>query len=277
MAANIDKKTVEGFGDEWERFTQDKLSDKELHERFDEYFHIFPWDALQTDSIGFDMGCGSGRWACLVAEKVGLLNCIDPSDKALSVAKLKLANKNNCEFHLCSVDSLPFENESQDFGYSLGVLHHVPDTKAALESCVAKLKPGAPFLLYLYYDFDNRPFWYSWLWKASEFFRFIISKLPHRLRYILSQLIAGLVYYPLTQLAIAFEKLGFNVVNFPLSYYRNYSFYTMCTDALDRFGTRLEKRFSQQEITNLMRTCGLDDIVFSSRAPYWVALGYKKV
>lgn len=40
--------------------------------------------------------------------------------------------------------------------YFLGVLHHVPDTQAAIRSCVGLLKPGAPLLLYFYYAFDNR-------------------------------------------------------------------------------------------------------------------------
>ena len=43
------------------------------------------------------------------------------------------------------------------------------------------------------------------------------------------------------------SKLKLNVFNFPLSDYKNKSFYTMRTDALDRFGTKLEKRFSKKE------------------------------
>ena len=50
----------------------------------------------------------------------------------------------------------------------------------------------------------------------------------------------------------------------------------MYTDALDRFGTKLEKRFSKQEITNMMDESGLYGIVFSNSMPYWVALGYRK-
>ena len=44
--SNIDKQTVEGFGDEWERFDQQSLSKKELQEIFDSYFSIFPWNNL---------------------------------------------------------------------------------------------------------------------------------------------------------------------------------------------------------------------------------------
>ena len=34
------------------------------------------------------MGCGSGRWAKVVAPRVGLLNCIEPSS-AIKIAKKK--------------------------------------------------------------------------------------------------------------------------------------------------------------------------------------------
>ena len=47
-------------------------------------------------------------------------------------------------------------------------------------------------------------------------------------------------------------------------------------DALDRFGTRLEKRFSKKEIISLMKKCNLHSIEFSKSTPFYVALGYKK-
>ena len=174
---NIDIKTVNGFGDEWSRFDQSALSDEELLNRFEEYFSVFPWEDLSSDSIGFDVGCGSGRWAKLMAPRVGLLHCIDPSS-ALDMAKKNLKNLSNCLFYRLDIDSLPMHDNSMDFGYSLGVLHHVPNTSEALNKCVEKLKPGAPFLVYLYYAFDNRPLWFRFVWMGSNFLRFFIAKLP---------------------------------------------------------------------------------------------------
>ena len=62
----------------------------------------------------------------------------------------------------------------------------------------------------------------------------------------------------------------------PLSAYRHLSFYTMRTDALDRFGTRLEQRFTRVEITAMMEQAGLEDIRFSEAIPYWCAVGKRK-
>ena len=75
--SNIDKKTVSSFGDEWTRFNQNKLQAHEQQYLFNKYFRIFPWDSLPKNAIGFDMGCGSGRWAKLVAPKISKLFCID--------------------------------------------------------------------------------------------------------------------------------------------------------------------------------------------------------
>ena len=33
-------------------------------------------------------------------------------------------------------------SKQQDFGYSLGVLHHVPDTEGAIRECVANAQTG---------------------------------------------------------------------------------------------------------------------------------------
>jgi ubiquinone/menaquinone biosynthesis C-methylase UbiE len=271
---NADSKVVAGFGDEWSRFDQSELTAAELAIMFDNYFNIFPWEKLPANAVGFDLGCGSGRWAKLVAPRVGTLHCIDPSE-ALDVAKRNLKDAANCEFHQATVEEIPLADNSADFGYSLGVLHHIPDTQAGLQACVNKLKSGSPFLLYLYYRFDNRPLWFRTLWKISDFFRQIISKMPHGLRFLLSQIMAFLVYFPLARTAKLMEILGLNVETFPLSQYRNNSFYTMRTDALDRFGTSLEKRFTKAEIQTMMENCGLENIKFSETS-FWTAVGYKK-
>ena len=277
MTENIDKQVVEGFGDEWSRFDQSKLSSNELKKMFDVYFNIFPWETLAADSVGFDLGCGSGRWAKMVAPRVGRLHLIDPSADALAVAKRNLKSADNCEFHLASVEEIPLKDDSCDFGYSLGVLHHIPDTEAGLRACVAKLKPGAPFLLYLYYRFDNRPIWFRTIWKASDIVRQVISKMPHSLRFGASQILAATVYFPLARTAKVMEKRGLNVKNFPLSQYRNNSYYTMRTDALDRFGTRLEKRFTKKEMREMMENVGLGNITFNeNETGLWTAVGYKK-
>jgi SAM-dependent methyltransferase len=273
---NFDKLVVQGFGDEWSRFDQSSLSSQELSAVFDSYFSIFPWELIDKDSVGFDVGCGSGRWAAVMSSKVKELHCIDASIDALEVAKRNLSGKNNCFFYHASVDAMPIEDDFYDFGYSLGVLHHIPDTQAGISSCVQKLKQGAPILLYLYFSFDNKPFWYRLIWKLSEILRFVVSRAPSGLRYILSQIVAFTIYLPLARISKAVERIGIDTRNIPLSSYKDRSLYVMRTDALDRLGTRLEKRFSKKEITEMMIGAGLQNISFKDSEAYWCAVGYKK-
>ena len=273
---NIDQKVVEDFGVEWATFDQSEVPYQELKKSFNFYFRVFPMESFSENSTGFDLGCGSGRWAQFVAPMCKHLHCIDPSAQALDVARRNLSGQKNCSFHLAGVQNILLDDSSMDFGYSLGVLHHVPDTGAAIKSCVAKLKSGAPLLLYLYYAFDNKPLWFKTVWKSSDQFRRLISKSPHAVKYALSQLIAVTVYWPLSRFSALMEKMGKNVENIPLSAYRDKSFYTLRTDALDRFGTRLEKRFTRDEIRDMMEKAGLENIRFSDEAPYWCAVGFKK-
>jgi SAM-dependent methyltransferase len=271
---NVDPITVNSFGHEWSRFDQLELSDIELQKVFREYFSIFPWALLPQDAEGFDMGCGSGRWARLVAPMVGRLHCVEPS-AAISVAKRALEGHSNVFFHEASVDASGLALASQDFGYSLGVLHHVPDTASAIKSCAELLKARAPLLIYIYYAFDNRPTWFRGLWYLSDLARKLICRLPPALKNLTTDILATIVYWPLARLSRLMRHFGLAVNGVPLSFYRDHSFYTMRTDARDRFGTALEQRFTREQIEKMMRDAGLTDIVFSEMAPYWCALGFK--
>lgn len=275
-AQNSDPDTIAAFGDEWTRFDQTALPPEEAQQIFRRYFGIFPWEGLPPDAEGFDMGCGSGRWAALVAPRVGRLNCIDASPQALAVARRQLADCHNVRFIEAGVGDVPLAEGSQDFGYSLGVLHHVPDTRQAVADSVKLLKPGAPFLLYLYYRFDNRPLWFRAVWRATDFFRAGISRLPPRAKHAVTDAIAAGVYLPLARAARLGERLGLSPAGIPLSFYRDKSFYTMRTDSRDRFGTPLEQRFTRAEIGEMMTHAGLTNVVFSEEEPFWVARGIKQ-
>ena len=274
-SGNVDHATVRDFGREWRRFDQTGLSSEEQTRLAAEYFAVFPWATLPRDAAGFDAGCGSGRWAALVAPHVGRLHCIDASAEALGVARKNLAGLGNVEFHEAVLDAMPLADASMDFGYSLGVLHHLPNPAAGLAACVRKLKPGAPMLVYIYYAFDNRPVWFRTLWRVSDELRCALSRAPFRLKSLVTDAIAALVYWPLARAARFAERLGGNVEHWPLTAYRTLSFYSMRTDALDRFGTRLEHRMTKPEIDAMMEAAGLHNIRFSEALPFWCAVGRK--
>ncbi len=275
---NVDHAVARGFGEEWSTFRQDEehLPPAERARIFDDYFHLFPWHRLPAGGgSGIDVGCGTGRWAMLVAPRVAHLHLLDASPDALAVARQNLAGAANVSFHAASVAAIPLPPGSLDFAYSLGVLHHVPDTQAAIAAIADKLKPGAPFLVYLYYAFDNRPAWYRALWRLSNVGRLVISRLPHAPKLAVSHAIAALIYWPLARLAGLLARFGVAAAALPLSYYADKSFYVMRTDAYDRFGTRLEQRFTRAEIARMLARAGFVEIRFSERVPFWCAVGIK--
>ena len=91
---NYDQQTIDSFGQEWQKFDQNKLSDSEVNKLFDKYFSIFPWNKITDSSVGFDMGCGSGRWAKYLAKKVKFIEAVDPSSAVFAASKL-LENEKN--------------------------------------------------------------------------------------------------------------------------------------------------------------------------------------
>lgn len=273
IPANVDDRVVADFGSEWARFPNSKLGEAELAAMFHDYAAIFPWDELPPDPIGFDAGCGSGRWARFFAPRVGRLHCVDASHEALDVARSNLTEFENVRFHHEDLTTMSLEPASCDFGYSLGVLHHVPDTERALRACVDRLKPGAPFLLYLYYDLeDARPI-HRMLLRGVTGCRRVSSRLPRILKVAFADVVAVVAYYPMARLARLVERSGRNPAGLPLHQYRHRSLSVMRNDALDRFGTRLEKRFSRVEVRSMMEAAGLEAVEVADGPPWWVAVG----
>ena len=275
---NVDANVALGFGQEWSTFRQgeDSLSCEQREAIFENYFRIFPWALLPPGGgVGIDVGCGTGRWSTLIAPRVSHLHLLDVSTEALAVARENLSGVPNVSFHEKSVAEIPLPAQSLDFAFSLGVLHHVPDTQGAIGSIAEKLKPGAPFLIYLYYAFDNRPAWYRVLWAISDSFRVVVSRLPHFMRKAISETIAALVYWPLARLTGLLGRFGLPQQVLPLSWYGDKSFYVMRTDAYDRFCTQLEKRFSKKQIEQMLVLAGFESITFSDEPPFWCAVGLK--
>ena len=246
----IEIDTIQSFGNEWVEFDQTSLHENEASEILSDYFQVYPIENLNANMVIADFGCGTGRWANLIAEKVDKLHCIEPS-VAIEVAKKKCGKHKNITYINHSISDIP-ENvltvSSLDFAYCLGVVHHIDDTKKAIADCVKYLKPNAPILFYIYYNLDNKRSYYRLIWKLSDGVRAVICRLPNQLKKLVTDVIAASVYLPLAKISYILQKLNISTTGLPLNYYSNHSFYTMRTDARDRFGTPLEHRYSKNEI-----------------------------
>jgi SAM-dependent methyltransferase len=275
QSTNIDPVTVQAFGEEWSKFNS--FSDQEINDiATRHYFDIVPIELIKGKQA-LDVGCGTGRWTKFVAKYAAHVDAVDPS-KAIEAASVLLAGCSNVRLSRTAVDSLPFADSSFDFVFSLGVLHHIPDTQLAMQQCVSKLKSGGFFLVYLYYKLDNKGFLFKTLFRLSDLFRRIIHRLPNAVKNLACDIIAITVYMPLVFIGNGLKFFGFKGLakKMPLHFYTDKTFNVVRNDARDRFGTPLEQRFTKQQIELMMAKAGLTDITFSDNEPYWHAIGRKK-
>jgi SAM-dependent methyltransferase len=272
---DLEKNVIKDFGEEWKFFSHKFPDEKIQKNNFNQYFCNFPFKILNKKSIGFDAGCGTGRWANYILKKGFKLNCIEPSE-AIKIAKKNLKKFKKVKFINKTILDCKLQNNSQDFGYCLGVLHHTNNVKKNLIKCNNILKKDAPFLLYLYYNFENKGKLFKFIWKVSDIIRRLISKLPFVPKKFFCFMIAIIIYLPLAKLSFLLEKININNQNIPLNYYKDKNFYIIYNDALDRFGTKLEKRFSKREIKDLLTKTGFKEIKFNKTMPFWTVISYKK-
>lgn len=271
---NIDNKVVESFGDEWLKFNS--FTDSEIKKLGDMYFDILTPEIINKNTYMLDVGCGTGRFSKYLAKKAGFIEAIDAGNAIFAAQKL-LSNTPNVRLSIASTDNIPFNDNTFDFVMSIGVLHHIPDTLLAMRDCVKKVKPNGYFYVYLYYNLDNKGLIPKLLLKVVTILRLIISSLPGKLKRITCDIISIIVYMPFIIIGRMLKLLGFEKIaqKIPLNIYQNQSFYIVRNDALDRFGTKLEQRFSKKQIEKMMQDSGLSNIIISDNLPYWHCIGKK--
>jgi ubiquinone/menaquinone biosynthesis C-methylase UbiE len=274
VGENIDLEVVKSFGEEWNKFH--KFSKSTISIICNEYFDIIDDSIVNKDTYMIDIGCGSGRWSEYFLDKAGFIEAVDPSDAVFAADKL-LGESPNVRITKASVDTLPWPDETFDFGMSIGVLHHIPDTQAALSTCVKKIKKGGHFYVYLYYDLDNRGILFRSLFNLSDFIRRGVSRMPTTMKKLTCDALAVFAYMPFVLLTRGLISLGYKKTaqKIPLSAYANKDFYIIRNDSLDRFGTKLEQRFTRSQVENMMLKAGLTNIKFGEEAAFWHAVGKK--
>lgn len=271
---NIDNEVVASFGDEWLKFHD--FSDEIIKECAEEYFDILDERMVNKNSYVLDVGCGTGRWTKYLSKRAGFIEAIDPSNAIIAADKL-LGQIKNVRLTKASTETIPFADETFDFAMSIGVLHHIPDTQQAMKDCVKKVKNGGYFYCYLYYNLEGQSPLFKTLFWLSDLIRKVVSKLPSRPKRIVCDVLAVIIYMPLVLWVRFLVLIGLRPLarKMPLSAYNNKSFFIIRNDALDRFGTTLEQRFSKKEVETMMSNCGLRDIMVSPGVPYYHAIGRK--
>jgi SAM-dependent methyltransferase len=278
---NLDSKVISDFGDEWAKYGyESNASSSELTLQFQKYSELVNFSEFDPKySTAADFGAGTGRWAHFILENFSQTHLVEPSDGAFRVLKDKFTNNKKVILEHTTISNSKIQSASLDFAMSLGVLHHISDTAQAFKDINMKLKNGGLFLGYLYYKVENKPFLYRSAFSVANFFRKRISTMPFYLKKKVCFVIAFLVYLPMAKIAKFLNSINLNTSNIPLHQYADLNFYMMKNDALDRFGTKLEKRYSKQEISKLLLDSGFDptSTIFSESEPFWTFTARKLI
>lgn len=249
------------FGEEWLLYSSFL---PEHVEEFEAYFDLISLNEL-NDKLVLDLGCGSGRWSSMIADYCETVVAIDFSD-AIYAAEANLAGKENVLLIRADVTDLPFADDCSDFLFSLGVLHHLDQPCLPVARDLMRLAPEG--LFYLYYNLDNRPWYFRSLLAA-------VSRARHSLRHVRSDVareriskgIAIGVYRPLVGLGDAFDVLRIPVTVPLHSTYKGKSIRRIEQDAYDRFFTSIEQRVTREEIVSEFASMG--SLQISPGEPFW--------
>ncbi|MGE0500678.1 MAG: class I SAM-dependent methyltransferase [Rhizobiaceae bacterium] len=150
-------KTNETFSDKWRRFRNYgfEATHKEfLFEWYRKKFNFDTVDDLRTfygaKKMILECGPGSGFNSRFMAEHTGgQVFALDISDAAFTSFE-NTKDLGNCTVVQADLMTAPFADATFDFIIADGVLHHTPDTRAAVEALYRKLSPGGQFFFYVY-------------------------------------------------------------------------------------------------------------------------------
>lgn len=271
-AGRRDLDLVARFDEEWRRFSI--VGTAEFEAVFRQYFDLVPDAPPEPPSLVLDAGCGGGRWAHQMQQRGARVIALDLG-RSVEVAERNTRSGGRVACVQGDVRTPPLRESSFDLVYSLGVLHHIEETELALARLARLVRPQGRFLLYLYYALETRGLAYRALFRIVDGVRRLLSASPQPVTVAGATLIATGLYWPLARLSRGVRALGQHRLaeRIPLSFYQDSSFQVMRNDSLDRFGTRLEKRYTRQQLASLMAEAGLTGIEVSPRAPYWHAVG----
>lgn len=110
----------------------------------------YNFNSLKNKKV-LEIGCGSGAASCLFAKGGADVTSVDITDNAIKITK---ANAKAQGLKLKAVrrdaEKLDFNNESFDYVFSWGVLHHSQNTIKAFEKVSNVLKKGGRGLIMVY-------------------------------------------------------------------------------------------------------------------------------
>ena len=267
----VASQTAERYGYLWSRSfgAADQASLQPYHlDRMQQALSLPPLQGLVLDA-----GCGEGhdvanQARCAGVEIVG----VELSEGGCRTSQARCRALPRASIVQGSLARLPFADDTFDFIYSYGVLHHPSSPLGGLQELVRVLKPGARLAVYLYEDFCERPAIWRWLLAAVNACRRVTTALPPALLYRLCQAGSPVVYvactlpYRLLHAVPAAE--GFASA---IPYRHGTGLFSLVGDLYDRLSAPIERRYTRADAVAFLHQAGLEEIVIANDRGWMVA------
>lgn len=180
------------FGFEWNVHNKTQLDTTSKHESEDTFIEKTGFrPADLRGKLVLDVGCGMGRFSDVASRWGATVVGIDLTS-AVDAAYANIGTRDNVHLAQANVFDLPFRDETFDLIFSIGVLHHTPNTRAAFDQLPRLLKPGGKIAVWVYTSTMG-----SWS-RTSDRYRRVTTRLPKRLLYAMCHI--AIPWYHLTRL-----------------------------------------------------------------------------
>ena len=139
---------------------------------------FFPTTGFTPEGIrqglALEIGTGYGRFVDVVQRAGGRIVGVDLSTHSIDLAHDFVGFRENVFLVQADLFALPFERQSFQHVFSIGVLHHTPDTEKAFAAVAPYVAPEGQLAIWVYHPDRKR---------SSNRWRVLTSRMNHRLLY----------------------------------------------------------------------------------------------
>jgi SAM-dependent methyltransferase len=245
-----DQEYTATFGLQWNMFKKTQLDS--AHGSLESRETFIMKTGWQPDSLHgcvvLEAGCGMGRFLEIASSTAEAVIGVDMS-QAVDAAFSNLSFLPNVHIIQADIFHLPFAEETFDRIYSIGVLHHTPDPRAAFLKLPALLKSNGEISIWVYSRTIRNPCALF----ASDLYRIITTRLPPSLLIKLAKAAIPLgSFYRTPLVGTIFNTL------LPVSPHPNPEWRWL--DTFDWYSPRYQHRYSYQDILQWYNDAALDEI-----------------